>query len=155
MHDTPLLACVHAHSHVQAFCARGEESVVSRGRCHKPQDVERHLSPDPPTHACTHARHLHVEAGTDINHWVGGAPGSGLQPAYSTPDKRACTRTHRALDRAQKKKGKNRLSCSVMTMYAWRFFSGPVNCPVGYLSKTMSVQRFFWILRLKNVPVQR
>lgn len=30
--------------------------MASCGRCHKPQDVERHLSPSPPTRACTRAR---------------------------------------------------------------------------------------------------
>lgn len=107
MHCTPL-PCACTRAHVQAFCARGEEIVASCGRCHKPQDAERHLSPSPPTHvrshAHVHARRLHVEAGTDINHWVGGAPGSSLQPADRKPDKRARTRMDRALDRALKKK---------------------------------------------------
>lgn len=90
--------------------------MASCGRCHKPQDVERHLSPSPPPHT---DRHVHVRArghthahtlaacmsrqGQTLITGLEELPGAACNlPTGNLTNVRACARTRmqRALDGA-------------------------------------------------------
>lgn len=79
MHD--ILLCVFVQAGV---CVRGQCSVVWLAgwrRCHKPQDVEGHLSPSLfHTHEHTHSGSMYWQGKTLIIRF-GGAPRSNIQPA--------------------------------------------------------------------------
>lgn len=107
-------------------------------------------------HVRAHARCLHVEAGTDINHRLGGAPGSSLQPADRKPDKRARTRMDRVLDRALRKtKQKKGSAVCIRPCVRGDYFQSRSAGLWPARHKRRLRRCSFWILRLENVPVQR